>query len=379
MKVLHIITSLNNGGAEGVLYRLCKYNNKVEHIVISMMDEGKHGPLLKTEGVEVLCLNLPAGQVHLSAVWKLFKLIRTIEPNVVQTWMYHADLIGGLVAKLAGVKNVFWNVRHTTLESGKSKRSTILVAKACSLLSAWVPKKIIYCAHDAQNVHEAIGYKKGKAQIIGNGYDLTQFQVSNELQCEFKAQLSLLDTDLVLGMVGRYHPQKDHSNLIAALWLVKNLGFDFKLLLVGKNLDLENSELLDKIYKSGLSNNVVLCGQRADIPAVMNALDIHILSSSFGEAFPNVLAEAMACGTPCVTTNVGDAALIVGETGWVVPPKQSKALAVNIIQAIEEQQTNKQAWLNRKKACRGRILENFSIEKMIANYNRAWFGEFSNR
>lgn len=370
--VLHIITGLNNGGAEGVLYRLCKYDNQATHIVVSMMDEGKYGSLLKKSGIYVYCLNMPAGKLTLSGVWKLFRLIRRLKPDVVQTWMYHADLIGGMVVKLAGVKNVFWNVRHTSLEPRKSKRSTIWVAKVCAKISGWVAKKIIYCAHEAQAVHENLGYKKGKAEIIGNGYDLALFDQNSQFRETVRNEFSLLKDEVLLGMVGRFDPQKDHSNLISALSTVKQKGFDFKLLLIGKQLDNSNHELLKQIEFDGLTGNVRLLGQRTDISAVMNSLDIHVLSSSFGEAFPNVLAEAMACGTPCVTTDVGDAALIVGGTGWVVPPKDPQALANAVVQAINEKQGNHIAWLNRKQACRDRIVENFSIVKMIEDYHRVW-------
>lgn len=372
MKILHIITGLSNGGAEGVLYRLCKYDGQAEHIVVSMMDEGKYGRLLKKEGINVHYLNLPAGKVTFSALSKLYRLIRMLKPDVVQTWMYHADLIGGVVAKLAGVKKVFWNVRHTTLESGKSKRSTILIAKLCAKLSGFIPEQIIYCAHEAQAIHKNLGYKKGKAKVIGNGYDLALFDQNVQFREMILNEFSISNKEVLLGMVGRYDPQKDHSNLISALGIVKQKGFEFKLLLIGKQLDDSNDELLEQINSESVSDNIRLLGQRTDIPSVMNALDIHVLSSSFGEAFPNVLAEAMACGTPCVTTDIGDAALIVGNTGWVVPPKDMQALANAIMQAIKEKQENHLAWLNRQKECRERIVDNFSIEKMIDAYHRVW-------
>ena len=375
MKILHIITGLNNGGAEGVLYRLCRYDASAKHIIVSFMDEGKYGPLLNADGVEVVCLNLPVGKVSISALWRLFKLIRSHNPDLVQTWMYHADLIGGVVARMAGVKKVFWNIRHTTLEPGKSKKSTILIAKLCALLSGFVPKMIVCCAEEAVRVHAALGYKLSKMMVIGNGYDLSQFSVNSQFGSDFKAELSVNPDQVLLGMVGRFDPQKDHFGLLEALAIVKQTHSNFNFVLIGKLLSQSNTKLVEAINHYQLSENIVLLEQRTDIPVVMNGLDIHVLSSSFGEAFPNVLAEAMACGTPCVTTDVGDAALIVGNTGWVVPPKELNALANAIIEAIEEMQTSHQAWLKRKKDCRNRIVENFSIDMMLDNYHQAWFGE----
>lgn len=370
--ILHIISGLNNGGAEGVLYRLCKYDKKYQHIVVSMMDEGKYGPLLREAGVVMYCLNMPQGRVTFSGLWHLFKFIRQHKPDVVQTWMYHADLIGGVVARLAGVRNVFWNIRHTTLEPGKSKKSTILIAKLCAYLSSFIPKGIVFCAQEAVRVHSELGYKASKMTVIGNGYDLAIFNPNDDLSLRFKTELNIKTNTALLGMVGRFNPQKDHFGLLTALSIIKDRPSHFKVALIGRDLNSSNSGLNDQIKNLGLEENLLLLDQRIDVPAVMNGLDIHVLSSS-SEGFPNVLAEAMACGTPCVTTDVGDAALIVGDTGWVVQPKDPQVLANAMLEAMEEQQNNPQAWQVRKQACRERIVNNFSIEKMVEGYHQVWF------
>ncbi|WP_240474057.1 glycosyltransferase [Salinivibrio socompensis] len=178
-KILHVITGLNDGGAESVLYRLCKYDKSNQYIVVSLMDEGKYGPLLEEIGVQVYCLNLSTRP--LSALIKLYNLIRQYNPEVVQTWMYHADLIGGVVARLAGYKNVFWNIRHTELKPNESKSSTILIAKFCAKISSLVPKGIVCCANKARNVHIDLGYSGEKMIVIGNGYDLSVFYPKRKL------------------------------------------------------------------------------------------------------------------------------------------------------------------------------------------------------
>lgn len=370
--ILHIISGLNNGGAEGVLYRLCKYDSKHQHVVVSMMNEGKYGPLLREAGVVMFCLNMPQGRVTFSGLWHLFKFVRQHKPDVVQTWMYHADLIGGVIARLAGMRNVFWNIRHTTLEPGKSKKSTILIAKLCAYLSGFIPKGIVCCAQEAVRVHSELGYKYSKMIVIGNGYDLDILNPNDDLAIRFKTELNIKTNTALLGMVGRFNPQKDHFGLLTALSMIKDRSSYFKVALIGSDLNSSNSALNDQIKKLGLEANLLLLDQRMDVPAIMNGLDIHVLSSS-SEGFPNVLAESMACGTPCVTTDVGDAAIIVGDTGWVVPPKDPQALANAILEAMEEQQNNPQAWQARKQACRQRIVDDFSIEKMLTRYYQAWF------
>lgn len=372
-KILHIITGLSDGGAEAVLYRLC-YHDKVNlHIVISLMDKGKYGSLLEDMGVQVYCLDMPAGKIRFAALIKLYKLIRQLKPDVVQTWMYHADLIGGLMARVAGMDNVFWNIRHTTLEPSKSKKTTILIAKLCAYLSAFIPKGIVCCAQEAVRVHSLLGYKASKMIVIGNGYDLEFFKPNYDLMVKFRNELNVESGTVLLGMVGRFDPQKDHFGLLATLSAVKSSISDFKFSLIGRDLNITNTALNNEIKKLDLQSNLLLLDQRTDIASVMNGLDIHVLSSAFGEAFPNVLAEAMACGTPCITTDVGDAAVIVGDTGWVVPPKDPQALAKAMFEAIEEKQDNPQAWQARKKACRERIVDNFSIKKMVEAYHQVWF------
>lgn len=372
MQIIHIITGLNNGGAEAVLYRLVTNDTKHKHVVVSLMGMGKYGSMLEEKGIEVVCLNMPQGKLTLGGVLTLWKTLRKHKPNVVQTWMYHADFIGGLVAKFAGIKNIFWGIRHTDLVPGESRKATILIARLCAKISAFVPTKIVCCAERAAQVHAELGYKKEKMVVIGNGYELSHFRVDEAKGAETREALGIEADMPLLGKVGRFNAQKDHKNLLQALAILKNKGLVFRALLIGPNMDEHNAELMGWIEQNQLQDNLLLLSQRTDIPALMNAMDVHILSSSFGEAFPNVVAEAMACGTPCVATDVGDAGLIVGDTGWVVPPRNAEALADAIEQALLEMQNNPEAWQQRKLACRQRIEENFSIGTMIEKYHAVW-------
>lgn len=370
MTIAHIITSLNNGGAEGVLYRLCLHDKNNEHIVISMMNTGKYGPLLQEHGIKVYCLNMQQGRLSLKGIIKLYKLLRAIKPNVVQTWMYHADLIGGIVARIAGIKKIFWNIRHSYLQKGSSKNSTIFIAHVCARLSCIIPTKIICCAHKAKEVHEALGYKAAKLVVIPNGYDFSEYYPDEIKRRTFRSELNISEDTILLGMVGRYDPLKDHHNLLQAIAILSKTYQNFKLCLIGKELNINNNILMNIIYDFDLTNSVLLLDQRKDIPYVMNGLDIHILSSS-SEAFPNVIAEAMACGIPCISTNVGDANIIIRDSGWLVPPKQPQALAQAIEIAITEM-TSDELWQKRKHLVHTQVSNQFSIQKMISSYQDIW-------
>ncbi|MDM8349792.1 glycosyltransferase [Pseudomonas sp. sp1636] len=372
-KVLHIITGLNDGGAEGVLTRLCLHSQQAGHVVVSLMDEGKYGPVLQQAGVPVHCIGMNPGKPSISRFYHLIKLIRTEQPDVVQTWMYHADFLGGIAARLAGVQRVFWGVRHSTLEKGKSKRSTIMIARLCALLSRWVPEKIICCANKALEVHANIGYVPSKLLVIPNGYDLSRFKPDGAVGAEVRSDLAFGAGEFVIGKVGRFDPLKDHFNLLRALSLVVERQINFRCLLVGKGLSPDNVALVAYITELGLQDRVMLAGQRTDIPAVMNALDLHVLSSC-SEGFPNVLAEAMACGTPCVSTDVGDALEILGDARACCPAQNPEALADVIIKMATEWQRDPAAWQARRAASTLRIADRFSIEGMVDAYEACWAG-----
>lgn len=372
MIVVHVITCLKDGGAEAVLYRLCLADHQNLHVVVSLRDEDKYGPLLSAAGIAVHCLNMPRGRVTPGGIWKLARLLLRHRPDVVQTWMYHADLVGGVVARAVGIRRVFWGLHHTNLEMGKTSRITIWVARLNALLSRWIPKLIVSCSQKGVAVHQAIGYAPEKFRVIPNGYDLCQFAPDLQAGFALRSALAVPDGVPLLGMVARFDPQKDHHNLIDALGLLKQSDQDFRCVLVGSGITDANAEMIAWLDNQGIRDRTLLLGQRSDIPAIMNALDVHILSSAYGEAFPNVLCEAMACGTPCVTTDVGDAELIVGDTGWVVAAQSAELLAQAIADALRQRFADTAAWKRRQLDVRQRILDRFSIERMVESYNQTW-------
>ncbi|MDP1731601.1 MAG: glycosyltransferase [Devosia sp.] len=374
MKVLHIITGLYDGGAEASLYRICTARMpETGHVVVSLSGEGKYSALLRRSGIEVHSLDMPRGRLTLAGLRELLRLIRRERPDVVQTWMYHANLAGGLTARLAGHRNIVWGIHHTDLAPESTSRGTRLVNRLSALLSRWLPKRIVSCAESAARVHAAIGYDREKFVVIPNGYDLRLFYPDPTARLKFRDEMGLGETTPLVGMIARWDPQKDHDNLLHAMVSVRTKIAAVKCMIVGTGCDSDNKVLIKKIKDLALEGSVIMLGPRSDIPAVMNALDVNVLSSAYGEAFPNAVAEAMACGTPCVVTDVGDAALIVGESGWVVPPRNAPALAAAICDALG-QMRDRPAWAARRRAARRRIEDNFSLRKVAASYREVWTG-----
>ena len=371
MRLLHIITGLNNGGAEANLYRLVTSDRQNTHQIISMMGVGVYGDRLAASGIPVHTLNMTRGRISLKGLTRLYRLIRDINPEVVQTWMYHADLIGGAAARITGKSAVVWGVRAAATDRAYYSRSTQVVVWMCAALSRVVPRTIIVNSARGRIIHRTLGYPDNRMVVVPNGYDYSQFRPDANSRMKVRDELGIKQNQILIGMVARWDPIKDHANLITAISLLKAEKLPYwSCLLVGPDMDWTNDRLSELLDKHGVRDRVILIGPRHDIPAIMNALDLHVLSS-VAEAFPNVVAEAMACSTPVVVTDVGDTALIVGETGWVVPPSNSRALADALKESmlsIEDQET----WLQRRAASRTRIVEDFSLERMLGSYSRIW-------
>ena len=372
MNIVHIITGLNDGGAEATLSKLISHSPLLSpsYHVISLLDLGKYGQKFKEMGIPTYALNLNKPIYAFSALFKIFKILRSIQPDIVQTWLYHADLIGGIIARFAGVKQVYWGIRHSNLSPANMKITTLIVVKISALLSGFIPHKIISCSYEAVKSHIDIGYDKNKFVVINNGYDLSIFSKINIDIDDVKADFSIPTGIPLLGMVARFDLQKDHYNLLQSLASVKKEGVEFMCILVGNGITNDNMRLIQWINQLSLTSNVMLLGPRDDIPLIMNILDIHVLSS-LGEAFPNVIAEAMACATPCITTDVGDASKIVGDTGWVVPSQDHCSLAQSIIEALTQVNDNYN-WDLRKTASRKRIAEHYTTDKMVSDYYKVW-------
>jgi glycosyltransferase involved in cell wall biosynthesis len=370
-RVLHVITGLNQGGAENVLCRLVEaLKDRVDFHIVSMMDGGDYGAKLRELGATVSTLGMKRGAPSFGAFFKLRRLMKEWKPDVVQTWMYHADLLGGIAAKSAGVRRIVWGIRHSELGPGDS-RMTRVVARIDALLSRWVPDAIVSCSERAAEYHVKMGYRASILSVIPNGYPLGEFTPDARRRAAFREKLGISPETVVFGNASRYDPQKDHAALVKAFGMLKKSRpySDILLLLCGRNVDEKNMVLALEIRENNVVDRVKLLGKQADMPSFMNAVDFLVLSSSHGEAFPNVVAEAMACGRPCIATDVGDAGCIVGGTGWIVPPADPEMLAGAMLDALREDEALLQ---ERERAARERVVHHYGIETMAEMYITVW-------
>ena len=373
LRVLHVISGLGQGGAEAVLCRLVESTpGEVRHMVVSLTDEGVYGARLRKAGATVFTLGMPRGSFSLRAFQRLRGYIRGSRAQVVQTWMYHADLIGGLAARMSGVPAVAWGIRNSGEHLERSSGSARLVMRACARLSRRVPAAIVCCAEDARRRHVQAGYASEPMVVIPNGYDLERLRPDPAARQVVRAELGLQDDTPLIGCVARWNPSKDHATLLRALAVLRTAGSvaGLRCALVGQGMTPDNAELAALLDETGTREQVLLLGPREDVPAVMAALDLHVLASR-AEGFPNVVAEAMACGTPCVVTDVGDAALIAGEFGWVAQPGDPRALAAGIAVAFTAlADPDERARLSQ--GARERVQGEFGLAAMAQAYRELW-------
>lgn len=370
IRILFLITGLNIGGAEMQLYRLLTRldSKRYNPVVVSLVKPGPVGEKIKAMGVSVQALGMRRGIPNPVAIFTLARWLRRTKPELVHTWMYHSDLVGGMAAKLAGSIPVVWGIHHSNLDPEGNKRTTIWAANSCARFSRWLPVKIVCCSEASRRVHTALGYDPDRMVVIPNGFDLNLFKPDLEGVTLVRQELGIPENTMLIGMVGRFDPQKDHRNFIKAAALLQKDIQDVQFLLCGDDIAWKNQKLSKWIDETGLSGYFYLLGIRNDIPRIMTALDI-ASSSSYGEGFPNVVGEAMACGTPCVVTDVGDSALIVGDTGIVVPPKDPDALARAWRELIEIGKDKRQKLGDN---ARLRIKNNFSLPSVVKRYEELY-------
>jgi glycosyltransferase involved in cell wall biosynthesis len=328
VRIFHVIVGLEKGGAEGMLRRFMEYelNNKSEfkHCVVTLKGIGYHGEYLRKQGISVFSLDIRNLFTLIFGFFKLIYLILRERPAIVQTWMVHSDLLGGIAARIAFVPVIIWGIR-TTDYSVESLGSRV-VRWFCAKLSSIIPKAIVCAARASCDASDKYGYDRRKLMVIPNGFDLDRLQADRGSGGEIRTEIGVDDSYLIVGCVGRYNPAKDHINFIRSAILIAEKYSKVKFLMVGRDLDENNEELKSAINSTLYKDRFILLGERTDPAACLDALDVFVLSSCT-EGFPNVLGEAMALGVPCVTTNVGDAAYLLGEEGVVVPPRDPVALA----------------------------------------------------
>lgn len=369
MKIVHIIVGLGDGGAEKSLYKLVKHDPANEHVVISLTDDGRYGEPLRALGVTVVSLGW-AWQRFLIALIRFTIEVRRLEPDVVHGWMPHGCLAASIATVVSRRSKIFWSIRASDYGRGIRSAPTNLVVRFLAANSNWIPRKIFVVSEAAIRSHSQKGFAEKKMVHVPNGFEVPVDVGASEALLD-ERPATRRDPTFQIGMVARYHRQKDHHTLLTALSLVYEENQNFRATLVGAGMSEHNRSLVDAVRRAGLEKAVELAGPVENPAGFYRSLDLHVLSSSFGEGFPNVVAESMLEAVPNVVTDVGDAAEVVGDTGWVVRPRAAADLAEAILRAMQE---NAQQLASRGAKAKQRIVSRYPMELVVnrhlAEYRR---------
>jgi len=370
-KIVHIITGLSTGGAEMMLYKLLSVTDRnfFNPIVISLTDCGPIGLRIKALGVPVYNIEISKNLLLPIRLCRFIKLVSKLQPNLIQGWMYHGNIASSLVGLcLLNKVPILWNIRHTPYNLREEKWFTSILIRLGALFS-YQPKYIIYNSQASAYRHKLLGYNNKSHKVISNGFDCFRFKPSLTAHLVLCSELKLKKNDFLIGFIARYHPMKNHVDFIHAAGKLISKYPDIHFVLAGRGVDKSNTLLVDLIKEEGIMGQIHLLGERNNIPEITAALDIATNFSSWGESFSNAIGEAMACGVPCVVTDVGDSALIVGDTGIVIPPKHIDELVKAWMKLIKIGSASRKQ-LGQK--ARERIVNNFSLLKIINNYEEIY-------
>lgn len=337
---------------------------RFEPVVIALGRNGEIGIKIEALGIPVIVIDMPRNILFIKSFIKLVRALRGLRPNVIHTWLYHADFLGGLAGRLVGVKNLAWGLRHSDFSPSANKLLTLAIVKFCALLSNYIPRKILVNSVVARTAHEAIGYVAEKMVVIPNGFDLERFVPAPLARVEVRSELGLDKLTPLVGVIGRFHPQKNHLGFVQAMAELHALRPDVHFILAGQGVDSDNNLLVNAVQSAGVDCVCHLLGPRRDVSRLMAALDVLALPS-VGEAFPNVVGEAMACAVPCAVTDVGDSAWIVGETGGVVSAGDMSGLA-HAIRGLLDLPADERTAVGA--AARDRVASLFEIGGVVKKY-----------
>lgn len=361
--VVHVIVSLVHGGAERTLTRIVPDggtdDHGTRHIVVTLRDGGAFRPALDARRVRVISLGMRPGPSALLGWARLVRVLREQRPDLVLTWLYHADLLGTLAAPFARSPRLVWNLRGTAKVAGGSPWHTRLIVRVLALLSRR-PWAVAANSQAGRAAHEAIGYRPRRWCYLPNGFDTEVWRPEAQDRADVRRELGLQE-EVAVVMVARTHHQKDHPTLLAA-WrqVAARCPGRARLVLVGPGTD--------QLPIDGASeDSIIALGSREDVPRLLRGCDIAVLSSAYGEGLPNVVGEAMATGLPAVVTDVGDGARLVAATGWVVPPADPDALAAALQAAITAPAAERR---RRGAAARSLIADHWSLEATHQAYRR---------
>ena len=363
IKIAHISTGLETGGAEVQLFRLLDAfdKHKFELMVIGLDRDAYLGDRMRELGIPVHALNIKKKP---AAIVQAYKLLKEFNPDVIHGTMYEGGVVGSILRRfLSNKPPVIWTV-HEGLENYRQESYRKQLQLRLWGLMSKMPESMMYVSHLNHDQHLDWGFNNDKALVIPNGVDTQRFYSNRKARKTLRKRLGIPQNSFVIGITARFHPVKNHIGFINAAALLSKTHPETHFIMVGTNIDADNKVLTNLIAKHSLQKRMHLLGNREDIPDIVNAYDVAALTS-FGEAFPLTLGEAMASAVPCVATNVGDNAYIIKNTGRVVPVNDDVAMAAAWQELLE---MSKKAFKQLGQAALERVMDKFTLTLQVQQH-----------
>ncbi len=370
--IFFLIRSLNIGGTERQLIELVKGldSNHFDITVGLFYNEGALIEEIKSmPWIHVVSLNKSGRWDVIRFVLRFIKLLKSLQPDILYSFLPDANIAGLIAGRLSGVKRVVWGVRASNMDVSRYDWLARMSLRLSAFLSKF-PDAIIANSHAGKEFHRGIGYSTNRMMVIPNGICTDRFKPDYSAGLKVRDEWGIDEETITIGLIGRFDPMKDHATFLRAVKIFNQEGCSVRFVCIGDGKGPCKSEIHSLCRTLGLNGSLIWAGEMEDMPSVYNAIDI-VTSSSSGEGFPNVIGEAMACGVLCVVTDVGDSAIIVGETGNVVPSEDPQALADGWRSMLKRLNVKSYSV---KEMARARIVSHYNREIFIQKISRMILG-----
>ena len=357
MKIVHIINGLGNGGAEKNLIRLVTNDKKNIHEIITLSNNNFYLSFLKKKKIKYSEYRLNKKKI-IHNIIKINKKIKQIKPDLLICWMYHSSFVGSIINLLNTNLKCIWNIRHSDFIFGKTKITTIILARIVLPLFQLLPRALIFNSNHSLKIHKKYLFLNKQKFVIHNGFDDKKKYASNPNK--------KINTTIKIGFIGRFSPQKNHEFFFRFLNQLKERNKKFKAYLIGNNINKNNILLKTLVNKYKLSKHIIFLKEKKDINLYYTFFDILVSTSFYGESFPNVIAEAMLNKTICIAPNIGENYKILNNKKLIYEKDNIEDLIkrFNYITNVKNRQR-----VEIQNNLYQRASKKFSISRMIKNYN----------
>lgn len=366
IRIVHIITTLERGGAQRILSEVIKNNNsnlKYQHTVISLTSEKGFSKEIENNVEKIYYLNGKNISSFPALIFQAFLIIKSLKPNIIQSWLYHADFTASLLGLFLKNIPIIWTVHHASYSLKYESFHSKLIVYLLSKLSNYLPRKIIYCSKFSLDIHKKLGYSKSKSKIVMNGIDMIKFKPNKELGESFRESLKINKKVFLIGFIGRYDPNKGINCFLKTIEEIKNTkNKNIKYLMCGHSMNKNNKELVSKIKKLNLIQDVILLGEKSNMESIYNSIDL-LICTSLTESFGLVAVEALACGKDVISSNLPALRGIIKEEN-LIEPNNYLMFAKKSINLMKTQVNQKLS----EERNRSSVLKKYNIDYTVRGY-----------